>query len=124
MQTDIEIYLLNPDVQQVVAWLAQRFDSVMAQTNDKLPATAWSALVQHGDHQLPVMLVLKASSQFASLWFNSPHSPWADDLACAQDLHAALGFEVRCSPSGWEEGQESELWYQLRHGQLNLIPWK
>ncbi len=123
MQTDIEIYLLKPEQEALNQWLMARFGQLGANPWPNLPQGAWGGMVIWQQQNIPIMLVPKASGQFASLWFNSPNTPWPDDLSCAQEIHAALGIEVRCSPSGWQEDKDSELWYQLRQGQLNLIPW-
>src|SRR5690606_34608380 len=43
-----------------------------------------------------------------SLYLASDATPWADDLACAQAAHEALGVEIRCSPGSWDEKDGEE----------------
>ena len=50
---------------------------------------------------------------------------WEDDESCAQSLLKDADIEIRCSASGWTEGEEeqSEQWLLLTRKERKLINW-
>ncbi len=71
-----------------------------------------------------MLLVEKAADGFASLWFDSAHTPWPRDADCARDAAARLGCEVRCSLGGWQPGDDPDrFWQVLPDGHEGAIDW-
>lgn len=122
---DIEIYLRNADPTALEAWLRERFKSVSL---TPLPNNGGlQGQVGFEDRKIPVRLFFNAAGkQFSSLWFQSCETPWEDDLACARDVHRALGIEVRCMAEGWTEGMEESdgLWWVIRDGEEKQRHWR
>lgn len=117
---DIEIYLAHADIERIDIWLN---DAIQA-----LPLTArgkskWLTTGERNGNDIPVMLVTKAADGFASLWFDSPATPWSSDSDCARAAAQALGCEVRCSLGGWQPGDDPDRFLQVlpdgREGPIN-----
>lgn len=108
-QPDIEIYLKEDFLGELSGWLEQHVGRV-----DLGP---WVGNLQrgtlHGETSMPLMIVRKATGKWASICFESEHTPWATDLECARALAAGINREVRCSIGGWQE----------EHGESNADSW-
>lgn len=120
---DIEIYLQDTPADAVIAWLSQRFPA----TGDTRPRPAgrrqWRLALKHGDHVIPVLLIEEASPGFSSVWFDSPHTPWPDDIACAREAHDFFKTEVRATPGSWEEGDDPDLWWRINANGESTVHW-
>lgn len=108
---DIEIYLDCNDVERIRAWLGEALGTPveLARTGNK----QWRAQPLYQDSPLPVLLVEEAADRFASLWFDSPRTPWARDADCARAASRALGCEVRCSLGGWQPGDDPDRFFRV-----------
>lgn len=112
---DIEIYLAHTTPEAIQNWLSQVLD----------PCSPWQqkgATLYCQSAEITVVWVEHALGKWHSLVFNSAHTPWADDLACAQAAHQAL----RCALQGWQEqdGLEDHLdWLEVSHQGTQRIRW-
>ncbi len=111
-QPDIEIYLRDDHVQDLLEWLGRDLG--------RLELSPPAGLTQRGVLQagsaIPLMVVRRAAGKWASIWFDSPDTPWESDAACARAIHAALGHEVRCSVGGWTEADgeaDADRWLKV-----------
>ncbi|MFE8073209.1 hypothetical protein QQM79_19275 [Marinobacteraceae bacterium S3BR75-40.1] len=114
MQSDIEIYIRDVDIEALKQWLEQRFDAVDLSPLDN--NAGYKGAVVSGDHRVPVSLFFRAGgNRYSSLTFDSSHTPWETDLACAREAFEALGTEIRCSTGEWQEGmpEENEYWWRI-----------
>lgn len=120
MQPDIEIYLKDCTREQVQQWLAQ----VFTECGD------WQVRGQVHRCRCDGIALLwyqKAVGSWHSLLFDSASTPWATDLECAQAAHAALGVEVRCAPSGWQEEQGEQVaddWLKVNTEGVTQFVWR
>lgn len=119
-QPDIEIYLKDADQSAVAAWLNEALGT----------CSAWRA---HGQTakceagEVPVTWIFKAVGKWHCLLLESDQTPWADDVACAQAAHAALGVEIRCAPGTWEEAQgeeDADRWISVSEQGQREIVWR
>ncbi|MDL4861212.1 hypothetical protein NPJ88_002600 [Halomonas elongata] len=118
---DIEIYLAHVDPEALNAWLGDTLGTPPLAPAGK---NRWRAQGQHDGHDIDILLVLKAADGFASLWFDSPDTPWATDTDCAREAAGRLGCEVRCSLGGWQPGDDPDRFLQvLPDGQETTIEW-
>lgn len=108
---DIEIYLAKCDLDALNAWLAEALTAPPLAPAGK---HQWRTRGHTDAGEVPVLLVMKAADGFASLWFDSPHTPWATDAACAREGADRLGCEVRCSLGGWLPGDAPDRFLQVR----------
>ena len=119
-QPDIEIYLKDADQQAVGAWLERAIG----------PCTPWQRKGQtfkcrSGD--IEITWLPQAVGKWHSLYLASDATPWADDLACAQAAHEALGVEIRCAPGSWDEkdGEEdADRWLKVSDQGVEQIVWR
>lgn len=119
-QPDIEIYLKDAELPAISAWLEQAIG----------PCTPWQTRGQTskcraGD--IPVTWLPKAVGRWSSLLLESDHTPWDDDLACAQAACAALGVQVRCAPGSWNEEQgeaDADRWLKVTAEGVSEIQWR
>ncbi|TNC91731.1 hypothetical protein [Thalassolituus sp.] len=111
---DLEIYLLKPDIKAVGEWLISLFSDLEALVHSE-SRCHWRA------GTMDIFLNDKAEKNFASLWFRSNNTAWNNDLELGRAAFAALGCEVRCSDSSWQEGEEEspdEGWVKInRNGE-------
>lgn len=91
---DIEVYLARVTLDDINAWLA---DVLSAPPLSPAGKGKWKTRGQYQGDSVPVLLVDNAADGFASLWFDSGHTPWHTDQECAQHAAEALQVEVRCS---------------------------
>lgn len=119
---DIEIYLMKPDPAAVRAWLAASVDTI---EDVRILPDHHHWLATCGAKKIDIFLNEKAEKNFASLWVKQNHTPWNTDLDCARSAHKALGIEIRCSDSGWQEGEgESDSgWLKLIRGEEKPFEW-
>lgn len=119
---DIEIYLKDTGADAVLAWLATRFSDAPGRAR---PAgkRQWQLEVGHGGARIPVLVIEEASPGFVSLWFDSTTTPWPDDIACAREVHAVFGKEVRATPGSWQEGDDPDLWWRINAEGEGLVQW-
>ncbi|WP_208858057.1 hypothetical protein [Halomonas aestuarii] len=118
---DIEIYLASGDVARLDAWLQE---AIGAEPLTPAGKRQWRTRGRRGEAEVPVLLVEKAADGFASLWLDSPDTPWATDAECAREAAARLGCEVRCSLGGWQPGDDPDRFLQvLPDGTEQPIDW-
>lgn len=118
---DIEIYLAHCDIARLDAWLRQAIGAAPLSPAGKYK---WRTLGHAAAGEVPVLVVEKAADGFASLWLDSPETPWATDTACAREAAARLGCEVRCSLGGWQPGDDPDRFLQvLADGSERPIDW-
>ncbi|SEM00632.1 hypothetical protein [Halomonas caseinilytica] len=118
---DIEIYLANADLEALNAWLGHALGAPPLASAGK---HRWRTQAQHDGHAIAILLVVKAADGFASLWFDSPDTPWTTDSDCAREAASKLGCEVRCSLGGWQPGDDPDRFLQvLPDGQEATIDW-
>ncbi|QTF92381.1 hypothetical protein [Halomonas sp. BM-2019] len=102
---DIEIYLAKAPVEAVGEWLGGAIEAAPLAPAGK---GKWRTRGHHEGAEVPVLLVEKAADGYASLWFDSPTTPWESDAACARAAAVHLGCEVRCSLGGWQPGDDPD----------------
>lgn len=119
---DIEIYLAGTPATAVRDWLASRFPAVPLPWR---PAgkRQWRSEVQHDGQRLPVLVIEEACPGYTSVWFDSPHTPWQDDQACARDAFAHFGTAVRATPGSWQEGDDPDLWWEISAAGEREVHW-
>lgn len=118
---DIEIYLSQVPLDALNAWLGETLDAGPLAPAGK---HKWRTRGRLGGREIPVLLVEKAADGFASLWLDSPDTPWESDQACAHAAADRLGCEVRCSLGGWQPGDDPDRFLQvLPDGSEREIDW-
>ncbi|ATJ84213.1 hypothetical protein ACFPTY_14370 [Halomonas beimenensis] len=118
---DIEVYLARADLEALNAWLVETLDAVPLAAAGK---HRWRTRGSHGGVEIPVLLVDKAADGFASLWLDSPETPWPTDADCAREAADRLGCEVRCSLGGWQPGDDPDRFLRvLPDGSEATIDW-
>lgn len=118
---DIEIYLAKVEHDAIDIWLGKTIGASALAPAGKL---RWCSRGRYQGDVIPILLVEKAADGFASLWLDSPATPWATDAELARAAAAALGCEVRCSLGGWHPGDDPDRFLQLSpHGDETVIEW-
>ncbi|HSH49456.1 MAG TPA: hypothetical protein VK991_12800 [Halomonas sp.] len=110
---DIEIYLAKVKREAIDAWLGETIEASALAPAGKL---RWRSRGRYRGDVIPILLVEKAADGFASLWLDSPATPWTTDAELARAAVAALGCEVRCSLGGWHPGDDPDRFLQLSPG--------
>lgn len=118
---DIEIYLASVERNAIDSWLGNAIGATPLEPAGKL---RWRSRGRYQGDVIPVLLVERAADGFASLWLDSPATPWATDADLARDCVAALGCEVRCSLGGWSPGDDPDRFLQISaDGSETVIEW-
>lgn len=120
---DIEIYLASTPAPSVLDWLATRFPASAGNKARPAGKKQWRLQVQDGETIIPVLIIEDAAPGFTSVWFDSPATPWPDDIACAREVFAHFRTEVRATPGSWHEGDDPDLWWHLGASGEGLIHW-
>ncbi|OYW88575.1 MAG: hypothetical protein B7Z23_12670 [Pseudomonadales bacterium 32-61-5] len=109
-QPDIEIYLREDHLPALFDWLASL--GPLTQPESGHGRGLW----QLNGESIELLVVRKAAGKWASIWFDSPHTPWATDRDCALAVFAAIGQQVRCSVGGWQEDdgeEDADRWLKI-----------
>lgn len=118
---DIEIYLATVKRDAINAWLGE---TLGAPPLESVGQQRWRSRGRYQGDVIPILLVEHAADGFASLWLDSPATPWATDADLARDCVAALGCEVRCSLGGWHPGDDPDRFLQITaDGNETTIEW-
>lgn len=121
---DIEIYLMKPDPQAVRQWLEQSLSGQVEELTSGAGHRHWR--VTQAARVMDIFLNENAEKNFASLWIKQNDTPWNNDLDCARSAHQALGCEIRCSDSGWQESEGENGdggWIKLIRGEEKPLRW-
>lgn len=110
---DIEIYLQAADSAVIKDWLEQRFSQGKALIWRTAGKKSWKTTLTHQDQHIPVQIIEGASPGFVSVWFDSPHTPWANDHDCAREVFQSLGGVIRATVGSWQEGDDPDLWWEI-----------
>ncbi|MCZ2721691.1 hypothetical protein O1D97_08500 [Marinomonas sp. 15G1-11] len=124
MQPDIEIYLLSCTTESILDWLRKQFVIV---NEPKKQDTCTSLTIEHNNKRIKVAILEEAAGKrFTSVWFDSPDTPWKDDIECAKQAFQELNCEVRCNFSGWEEEDNSDpdQWWCINQYKEGPFIWK
>ena len=118
---DIEIYVESNDLDGMLAWLSPCFDSFKVKGQSKKGCKftgSWQG------HDSDGMIVLNAGrTGFTSIWINSRHTPWANDVELGRAAFAALNQTVRCNESAWSKGDDPDRWLQIDASGEHIIQW-
>ncbi|MBB1485109.1 hypothetical protein [Oceanospirillum sediminis] len=119
---DIEIYVNDPELEQIVQWLNEVFASVEEPVRLDKRTLLYKTINADGK-EIPVNVVEKAAGKYWSVWFDSPESPWATDIDCARAAFAYFNTTIRCSVGSWEPDQPMDLWWQISKKGEGEISW-
>ncbi|WP_018918281.1 hypothetical protein [Vreelandella zhanjiangensis] len=119
---DIEVYVARVSHDTLNAWLASALSAPPLTPAGK---GKWKTRGMHQGEEVPILLVDNVADGFASLWFDSSHTPWMTDQECAQHAAEALQTEIRCSLGGWHPGNDDpdRFWQVLPGGKEGAIEW-
>ncbi len=118
---DIEIYIKNCALQQIVDWLEAHCEQLLIgkKTGD---INHYTAVFTTG--KVPVLIHEKVVGKaWSSVWFDGDCTPWQTDLDCARAAAAALNTQIRCIASGWQEGDDPDEWWKVENGETSQIQW-
>lgn len=119
---DLEIYAKDITFKNVDDWLQANFTEVERKDTVKKKSEARSYWTVDG---ADVIVFGNALGNYSSIWFKKNTTPWDTDLECARSAAKALNTQIRCSNSGWEEGQSADTqWWRVTEdeGEM-LIQW-
>lgn len=119
---DLEIYAKDITFKDVDDWLKATFKAVERKDTVKKKSEARSYWTVDGSD---VIVFGNALGHYSSIWFKQNNTPWDTDLECARDAAKTLNTQIRCSNSGWEEGQSADTqWWRVtkEEGEM-LIQW-
>ena len=119
---DIEIYAKDIDFKQIEDWLSKHFKSVERKDVVTKKSEARIHLLADGEE---VLVFGNAMGKYSSIWFKKNTSPWDTDVDCARNACKELDTQIRCSNSGWEEGQPADSqWWRVTEAEGEmLIEW-
>jgi hypothetical protein len=119
-QPEIEIYLKECPMEKLIKWQTRLFGNLE-------PA------VEAGDAEVfqsrigPIIVTpVIENSEFISVWFNTPKSPWPTDVECGRQASIDLECVVRCDPGQHfpEVPAESDIFLEIENKVESLIIWE
>jgi len=119
---DIEIYVNDPELEQIEQWLYELFKTVAEPKRLDKRTLLYLSTTETGT-EVPVHVVEKAAGKYWSIWFDSPESPWDTDIDCARAAFAYFATTIRCSVGSWEPDQPMDLWWQISKKGEGEISW-
>ena len=119
---DIEIYVKNRSLNEIEAWLRQRFDGL---SNDFSQGTVHEYKASLDGTAVPVMIHEKVVGKaWTSVWFKSDRTRWEKDLDCAIQAAADMETQIRCIAGGWADGDEPDEWWKVENDSQEKIHWR
>jgi hypothetical protein len=120
--SDLEIYVKLDKLEPIESWLARHFAGISVVRSKGRTRTyhaQWQGMT------IEIFLCRDAGhTGFSSVTFNQKDIPWHNDVDCAREACRALGVEIRCSESAWQEGDDPDLWYSVRPDGESRMVWK
>lgn len=118
-QSQIEIYVRDCSIAEVLAWAGSRLGRVGT------PEAAGDATVYETSCGPLIVTPAIEGGPFVSLWFNTPRTPWETDLDCARDAARELGCPVRCDPGPHYPGvtNRPSTFVEVLGNSENLVTW-
>lgn len=102
---NVEIYIENPNLDQVVSWVNQKLTSVLLEHED------YEAIHLEGKYKgrkVPVIIQKRVEDlPLVGVWFNAEFTPWETDRDCALEAFKEFNLPVQCDP-GEEYTQPNE----------------
>lgn len=122
-QPDIEVYIKECSIDEIIDWLNTVFDDVNARS--PLDKASIKVTCISGDNRIPLTIYTGAAGKlYTSLWFQSAHTPWAADIDCATAIANTLNKEVRCATNSWVESEDSEnQWWKVTSEGKTMVNW-
>lgn len=119
-QPDIEIYLKECPMDKLVEWLTSLFGNI------EPPLEAGDSEVFHSSIGPIIITPTIEDSEFISVWFNTPNSPWLTDVECARQASIDLKCIVRCNPGQHfpEVPAQSDLVLEIENKVESLVVWE
>ena len=127
---DIEIYIKSPNADQIITWLSQQFNEIKIDLDDsklKKSQTIHGEVLKEGLAGCIELSITPHAAEpaFTSIWFKSAGTGWQNDEECSVSFVEMFENEVRCSNSGWTEGEDNmnEEWISFKGGKRKRISW-
>lgn len=124
MYPDIEVYVKGKSEEELTKWLTEALGTVEYQ--GKREGGLLHYQVSMNNQSLPVLIMpAVVGKAWTSVWYDTPDTPWQDDVACALQMAKELDTEIRCIRSGWDEEQDPDEWLKVfPDGSSEDILWK
>lgn len=107
---DVEIYIKNAKVDNVIAWIKQKLDRVRVDRDDAIEMIfiegfyeglslyfTSKACKPRQQHQI-FITIQGSNSDRISVWFRGKIIPWTSHLECAKDAYQYLKIPIICDP--------------------------
>lgn len=118
---DLEIYTDCNDLEAIEQWLQNACEHFQVIKQSK---KGCKFSLNAGEHLSQGMVVLNAGrTGFTSIWINSRHTPWQDDVIMGRAAYEALGGKVRCVESAWSKGDDPDQWLEISSDGEQIIQW-
>jgi len=89
---DIEVFIRDCEEYRLLEWVESRVGPLAG------PRDGGDARTYESPCGPVVLTRSMEDGPSASLWFNTPSTPWETDVDCARDAARVLGCTVRCDP--------------------------
>lgn len=118
---DIEIYIKRVDPDDLLRWIAQRFE---VDEKGEAGETLKLRLVYRGSPLVCTIYENAAKGGYTSVSFEPNHTPWDTDEACAEEAFTEFQLEVRCVTGGWTNQSSNEGgWYRFTAQGRSTVNW-
>ena len=117
---DIEIYIHKIKLEHVLEWVTSRLHDVKSIRQQKKQhhlIGTWE------NEPISILVFDRVVDGYTSVWFDSPKSPWKNDIECARDAFESIGHEVRCIVGSWENSQDPDLWWSISGDTEGNVIW-
>lgn len=119
---DLEVYVRAPELETLQSSLANQLGVQEWLTHGQQLSGRFEAQ----DEPAEVVIHDRAFKNYCSVWIKKNVTTWLTDLEFAKWLAGELPYEVRCSQSGWIEGEPTDQptkWFRLRGADLDEVRW-
>jgi hypothetical protein len=120
-QNTIEIYVRHCPNERLLEWVTSALGQTLLVCQEEC-LTVYRCQV-HGNDVPVVTTHGVADGTFTSIFFNSPHTPWCNDVDCARQAARELQCEVRCDPVAVRPLARPDEFLRIVDGREEYINW-
>ena len=124
---DIEVYIQQVKLSEIVDWLTSRLDVSTVEERGKstvlmLINTNADDIVANGTLMTCTIVPDAVKGNFTSIWITPNDTEWLTDRDFALEAHNHFGLETRCSTGSWD-GNDEQGWLRLTPDGESIVNW-
>ena len=123
---DIEIYIADIVLGDAEKFIANHLSNCLSLSRsqpESKKARYAKLSAEHQGHEIAIVINENIAENYTSIWFNSCHTPWENDEACAKQAWEFFSKAIRFNKEAWCAEGDEDLWWQLDSNGESTLQW-